>query len=161
MHIIIRPIVNTDNLAIAGMIRKVFIEYDAPKTGTVYSDPATDHLYELFQIPRSVFWIAWEGNEIAGCCGIYPTKDLPVNYAELVKFYIPQEYRGKGIGKELMQKCFNSAKEYGYTHLYLESLAQFSKAVSIYEKQGFISLAQPLGNTLHESCDIWMLKELQ
>jgi putative acetyltransferase len=156
----IRRIEKKDNLALAKMIRKVFEENDAPKKGTVYSDPITDNLYELFQTPGSILWVAKINNEIIGCCGVFPTNGLPVNCAELVKFYLSQDVRGKGIGKKLMQKSIQSAKDFKYTQLYLESLPQFSKAVSIYEKQGFEKLNQPLGNSGHITCNIWMLKKL-
>jgi putative acetyltransferase len=60
-----------------------------------------------------------------------------------------------------MQKCLHSAIEFGYSQLYLESLAHFPKAISIYEKQGFVKLNQPLGHSGHNSCNIWMIKELK
>ena len=158
---IIRHIQAKDNLSLAKIIRKVFEEHDAPQQGTVYSDPTTDNLYELFQTPKSILWVAEINNEIMGCCGVYPTNGLHKKCAELVKFYLSKDARGKGVGKELMQRCIHSAKEYGYTQLYLESLPQFSKAVSMYEKLGFVRLNQPLGDSGHKTCDIWMLKELQ
>jgi putative acetyltransferase len=48
----------------------------------------------------------------------------------------------------------------GYKRLYLESLPEFSKAVSMYEKFGFERLDKPLGSSGHTTCNIWMLKEL-
>lgn len=160
MEITIKQIEEKENVSTAKMIRDVFIELNAPQKGTVYSDPTTDHLYELFKTPKSIFFIAKIGEEVVGSCGVYPTEGLTENCAEIVKFYLSKNYRGKGIGKELMQKCFLSAKEFKYKQLYLESLTQFSKAVGIYESLGFIKLNEPLGNTGHNSCDIWMLKEL-
>jgi len=157
----IRPVEEKDNEALAGMIRKVFEEHDAPQKGTVYSDPTTDNLYLLFQTPRSVLWVAEMNGSTIGCCGVYPTKGLSVNYAELVKFYLCKEARGKGIGKELMERCIQSAKEFKYTQLYLESLPHFSRAVQMYEKQGFVRLDQPLGKSEHTACNIWMIKELK
>lgn len=157
----IRQVKESDNPHLSKMIRKVFEEHDAPKNGTVYSDPTTDHLYESFQTEKSVLWVAEDNNKILGCCGVYPTKGLPKQCAELVKFYLPKESRGKGIGKILMEKSINAAKEFGYTELYIESLPQFSKAVNMYEKQGFIQLKNPLGASGHTSCDIWMLKNLK
>jgi putative acetyltransferase len=156
----IRPVTPEDNPILARIIRRIFEEHDAPRQGTVYSDPTTDDLYGLFRAPGSVLWVAGHEGEVAGCCGIYPTEGLPEGYAELVKFYLAPSARGLGIGKELMEKCIESAKELGYTHLYLESLPEYDKAVSIYEKQGFISLDKPLGNSGHSGCNIWMYKKL-
>lgn len=159
-NIIIRKIREEDNLPVAKMIREVFEEHNAPQKGTVYSDPTTNNLFKLFQTFGSILLVAEIDSAITGCCGIYPTEGLNEDHAELVKFYLSQKARGKGIGKELFEQCIRLAKEFGYKKLYLESLPQFSKAVSIYEKQGFRKITQPLGNSGHTTCDIWMLKEL-
>ncbi len=98
--------------------------------------------------------------KIVGCCGIFPTENLPENCTELVKFYISENGRGKGIGKALLEKTIESAKELGYSQIYLESIPEFSTAVSIYEKQGFKFLEKPLGNSGHDGCNLWMLKEM-
>jgi putative acetyltransferase len=161
MELLIRQIKKKDNLALAMIIRDAFIEHNAPQFGTVYSDPTTDNLYDLFQTPKSILWVAELNHEIVGCCGVYPTKGLNEDCAELVKFYLSKEARGKGIGKELMQKCIRTAREFEYTQLYLESLPQFSKAVNMYEKEGFIRLIKPLLNSEHKTCNIWMLKDLK
>lgn len=156
----IRKVRESDIGSLAIMIRNVFDEFDAPKKGTVYSDPTTDNLYELFRIEKSVLWVAETDDGIVGCCGIYPTEGLPEHCAELVKFYLAKESRGKGIGKILMGKSIESAKEYGYSELYLESLPVFSNAIRIYKKQGFIQLDKPLGESGHSTCNIWMIKKL-
>ena len=160
-QIIIRKVKEEDNLLLAEMIRGVFEEHNAPKIGTVYSDPTTYTLYQLFRVNKSVLWVAEINTQIVGCCGIYPTKGLNKDTVELVKFYLSALSRGKGIGKKLMEQTVLSAIEFGYKNLYLESLPQFSKAVGMYEKQGFQKLNQPMANSGHSSCNIWMIKELK
>ena len=64
------------------------------------------------------------------------------------------------LGKQLMEQSMSWAKSHGYTQVYLESMPELTKAVSIYEKVGFKSLDGPLGNSGHDGCDIWMLKKL-
>jgi putative acetyltransferase len=156
----IRKVKEEDNLLLAKMIRKVFDEHNAPHEGTVYTDPTTDNLFKLFQIPKAVLWVAEIDKQPMGCCGVYPTPGLNSDCAELVKFYLSNEIRGKGIGKQLMEQCISSASEMGFKFLYIESMPEFAKAVSIYKKQGFKTLDAPLGNSGHSGCDIWMLKEL-
>jgi putative acetyltransferase len=117
-------------------------------------------LYSLFQTPKSQLWVAEAEDKIVGCCGIFPTENLPEGCTELVKFYISNEGRGKGIGRLLLEKTIETAQELGYSQIYLESIPEFSTAVSIYEKQGFQYLNQPLGNTGHDGCNLWMLKEM-
>lgn len=159
-NITIRKIQQSDNTSLAHIIKTVFEEYKAPQKGSVYSDPTTDHLFEMFQQERSVLWVAEMEKEILGCCGIYPTEGLPAHCAELVKFYISAKARGKGIGKALMQKSIGAAKQSGYSEIYLESFPVFSDAVSIYEKAGFELLDHPLGNSGHTACNIWMIKKI-
>ena len=155
-----RKVEKADNQALAGMIRKVFREHEAPQRGTVYSDPTTDDLYALFRKSRSVLWVA-ELNEVPeGCCGVYPTEGLEDNCAELVKYYLARSGRGQGIGRQLMERCIDSARSMGYEKLYLESMPHFSKAVRIYEKLGFRHLPGPLGNSGHTTCNIWMILDL-
>jgi putative acetyltransferase len=160
MSFILRKVVKGDNIALAHMIRNVFDEHRAPTEGTVYTDPTTDDLFGLFKKASSHLWVALIDDQIVGCCGIFPTLGLPDNCIELVKFYITKNARGLGIGKALMQECTEMAIASGYTHMYIESLPVFSKAVRIYEKQGFYALDKPMGQTGHSGCNIWMLKNL-
>lgn len=157
---IIRSIIPTDNIAIAKLIRQVFEEFDIAMPGTVYTDPSTDSLYELFQHPQSVYFIATYMDEIVGGCGLYPTDGLPEGYAELVKFYVHPQHRSQGLGITLMQKVFEAAAALQYTHLYLESFPQLNKALSLYNRAGFVAVDKPLGNSGHFACTIWMTKKL-
>lgn len=156
----IRPIESRDNEALAKVIRTALAEFGANKPGTVYFDPTTDALFELFRTPGSYYYVATIDEKVVGGCGIFPTENLPDGTCELVKLYVAKEARGTGLGKHLMEKSMNWAKENGYTQVYLESMPELSKAVSIYEKVGFRSLNQPLGNSGHCGCDIWMIKAL-
>jgi putative acetyltransferase len=160
LNIIFRIIEEKDNRELAALIRTVFREFKIDKPGTVYFDPTTDDLYSLFKITGSEYWIAEENEIIIGGCGVYPTPGLPEGCAELVKFYLAASYRGKGIGWQLMEKTFESAKKLGYRQLYLESLPELGKAISMYERAGFKNIPTQLGNSGHFGCNIWMLKDL-
>ena len=160
MDIVLRPIEEKDNKGIANLIRGVFMEFNIHRPGTVYFDPTTDNLFELFRARGSEYFIAEENKIIIGGCGVYPTPGLPEGCAELVKFYLSASNRGKGIGRQLMVKAFESAKKNGYRQLYLESLPELDRAISLYEKAGFKFINGPLGKTGHFGCNIWMLKDL-
>ena len=71
-----------------------------------------------------------------------------------------KDARGTGLGKQLLNTAMQWAKENGYTQVYLESMPELSKAVTIYENVGFQRINQPLGNSGHCGCDIWMVKTL-
>lgn len=161
MNIIIRALEEKDNLPLAELIRTVFREFKIDQPGTVYTDPTTDNLYELFKTPASKYWVAEEDEIITGGCGIFPTEGLPEGYAELVKFYLTPSTRGKGIGKKLLLKSISSAQNLGYKKLYLESFPELGNAVGMYKKAGFKMIQNPLGNSGHYSCTIWMVMDLK
>ena len=156
----IRKVSKSDNKHLADLIRAAFVEYDAPREGTVFSDPTTDNLYDLFQNKKSILWVAENDGEILGCCGIYPTDGLPKGCAELVKFYLLAKARGNGLGTQLMKQSIESAKELDYSEIYIETLPEFDNAVGMYERTGFEKLEKPLGDSGHTGCDIWMIKRL-
>jgi len=158
--ILIRKIELNDNEELATIVRSSLAEFGANKPGTVYFDDTTAHLYELFQHPGSIYYVAESEGKLLGGAGIYPSEGLPQQTAELVKMYLRAEARGQGLGKLLIQKCLEFARGFGYLQLYIETMPELRKAVSIYEKFGFEYLNGPLGNTGHFGCDVWMLKKL-
>ena len=160
MDIIFRQIEEKDNKEIADLIRTVFREFNIHRPGTVYFDPTTDNLFELFRASGSEYLIAEEDGIIIGGCGVYPTPGLPEGCAELVKFYLSASQRGKGIGWTLLEKSFDYAKKSGYRQMYLESLPELSRAITLYEKAGFRFIEGPMGKSGHFGCNIWMIREL-
>lgn len=158
--ITISNILPKHNTPLATIIRSALAEFKANKPGTVYFDPTTDTLYEVFKTPGSTYFIAEENGLLLGGCGIFPTANLPAGTCELVKLYLSPAGRGKGLGKLLMEKSMQAAKELGYTKIYLETMPELTIAVPLYEKLGFTYLPGPLGNSGHDGCSIWMIKTL-
>ena len=156
----IRPIEIKDNTGLAVIIRNSLAEFGANKPGTVYFDPTTDTLHELFQLPGSFYLVAEQGYQLLGGAGIFPSGGLPQGVCELVKMYLHKDARGKGLGRLLIDSCLQKAKKMGYKSVYLETMPELGKAVSIYEKFGFRYLNRPMGNTGHFGCDVWMVKDL-
>jgi putative acetyltransferase len=157
-NINIRKIEPSDNPHLALIIRNALAEFGANKPGTVFYDDTTDHLYELFQEPGSIYYVAERDAEIFGGAGIYPSTGLPEGTCELVKMYLKPATRGLGLGRKLIEQCLEFAKGFGYAQVYIETMPELRKALSVYEKFGFEYLNGPLGNTGHFGCDVWMLK---
>ncbi len=160
MNVTYRHLEKKDNKKIAGLIRSVFREFGVARPGTVYFDPTTDDLYSLFQTPGSIYWIAEDDGIIIGGCGIFPTQNLPEGCGEVVKLYLDASYRKLGIGRQLLEMSIESAKELGYKQLYLESLSELGKAISLYQKEGFKFIDHKMGDEGHFGCTIWMIKDL-
>ena len=157
----IRNIQASDNAQLAVIVRNTLTEFGANVPGTVFYDPTTDALFELFQTAKAVYFIVEREGKILGGGGIYPTEGLPPNTCELVKMYLLPEARGLGLGRLLMERCLEMAKQHGFDQVYLETLPELKLAVKVYEKFGFEYLSAPMGQTKHFGCGLWMLKLLQ
>jgi putative acetyltransferase len=158
--ILIRELAPGDNPELAGIIRNCLVEFGANKPGTVFFDPTTDDLYSLFQKQGSWYSVAEKEGKLLGGAGIYPSDGLPEDTCELVKMYLIPETRQIGLGRKLISLCLEKAREKGYRNVYLETLPELKQAVKVYEKFGFTHIPNPLGNTGHFGCNVWMIHQL-
>ena len=156
----IRKIKKEDNQAVAALIRAVFDELDIPKVGTAYEDPYLDLMFEEYNKPKSVYYVVEKDGIVVGSAGIAPLANEAVSICELQKMYFLPETRGIGIGAEMMEVCLQSAKNFGYEKCYLETMPFMLAAQKLYKKAGFEYISAPMGSTGHDSCPVWMLKEL-
>jgi putative acetyltransferase len=160
MKYILREIEPKDNLKIATVIRNVFEELDAPKVGTAYADPHLNTLFEVYQDENEIYFVVEKDEIILGGCGIGKLIDAEIKICELQKMYLAKEARGKGIAKELMQKCLTFAKQAGYDKCYIETLPFMKDAQKLYVKSGFTYIDGPMGSTGHNACDVFMIKKI-
>lgn len=84
---------------------------------------------------------------IVGTAGIEPVgkKDKVKHRAEF-GISIEKRYWGLGIGKDLLASCIECAKKAGYSQLELKVVAENERAISMYERAGFVECgANPRG----------------
>ena len=157
---IIRAIQQKDNAQIANVIRAVFHELDAPKVGTAYADPILDTLFEVYQTPRSNYYVVEKDGKVVGGCGIAPLENEDISVCELQKMYFAPEIRGTGYAEKIIEKCLEFAKTQNFELCYLETLSFMTTAQKLYKRIGFEHIDAPMGNTGHNSCEVWMTKKL-
>lgn len=158
--ITIREIQKQDNLEIAAIVRNVLMELGAPKVGTAYADPYLDTLFEVYAIPKAVYFVIEKDGKIIGGGGIMQLDNSEENICELQKMYLLPEGRGLGLGKLLIDNCIEKATEFGFESCYIETMTYMEAAQKLYKKVGFNYLDKQMGNTGHSSCQVWMLKKL-
>lgn len=157
---LIREIKEEDNQAVASLIRSVFDEMEIPKVGTAYEDPYLDLMFEEYNKPQSVYFVVENDGEIVGCAGIAPLENGDPEICELQKMYFLPKTRGLGIGTQMMEKCLEKARAFGFKKCYIETMPFMHAAQKLYKKSGFEYLDAPMGCTGHNSCPVWMLKVL-
>ena len=157
---LIRPINESDNKHIAVILRQVLIEMDIPRKGSAFEDPEIDKMYESYQSNRSIYFVVEENNKILGGAGINPLRDGDSDICELQKMYFHKSIRGRGIGNKIIELCLNFAVESNFKKCYIETMPNMVNAQKLYLRKGFNYINNPLGNTGHTACPIWMLKNL-
>ena len=156
----IRVIQKSDNAAIAKIIRDIFIEFKIDRPGTAYFDECLDYMSDYYLGQRSIYYVCFYNGRLIGGAGIHPTEGLPENCCELVKMYLLPEGRGKGLGQLLMKNCLEFAKFSLYNQIYLETVPELNRAISLYTSYGFRKTDKPLGSGKHYSCTIKMIRDL-
>jgi putative acetyltransferase len=157
---IIREIQKKDNPAIAAIVRDVLMEMGAPKVGTAYADPYLDSLFEVYTVPKSIYFVIEKDGKIIGGAGVMQLDNSDENICELQKMYLLPEGRGLGLGKSLIDNCIEKATEFGFESCYIETMTYMEDAQKLYKKIGFYNLDKQIGNTGHSSCQVWMFKKL-
>jgi putative acetyltransferase len=156
----IRKIRQGDNNRLAKIIRDTIIEFGLPETGTVFEDAMLDTLYEYYLQDKAVYFVLEAAGTVVGGAGIAALENYDGTICELQKMYFIPEVRGKGFGETMIEKCFEAARSFGYTHCYLETMPYMKAARKLYRRTGFKDISGPMGDTGHYSCSRWMIKEL-
>ena len=69
-----------------------------------------------------------------GCAGIRRMDSLT---AELKRMYVREEYRGRGLGRALLDRAIRLAKDLGYRRVRLDTMATMTRAIALYKAHGF------------------------
>ncbi len=151
----IRPIARTDDAGMARIIREVMIASGAGGEGFSITDPEVAAMSAAYGEPGKAYFVAESAGELLGGAGIGPLAGGEASVAELKKMYLVEAARGAGVGRMLLARCLDTARQMGYTRCYLETLSSMEAARRLYEAAGFVRLDAPMGCTGHHGCDRW------
>jgi ribosomal protein S18 acetylase RimI-like enzyme len=74
------------------------------------------------------------------------------------RLYVRPQFRGKNIGKLMVQKIITDAKEIGYSYMLLDTLPFLEKAIHIYKKFGFYTIDcynnSPMNTSIYMRLDL-------
>ncbi len=89
---------------------------------------------DKFYPPAGRFYLAQYEGDIAG---VGCLKQLDEGVGELQRMYVPPRFRGKGIGRAILNRLIDDARSIGYRRLKLESLEFLEAAHALYRSAGF------------------------
>ena len=95
-----------------------------------------------------------EQDKPIACSAIRPRTGQPETDAELKRLFVHEDYRGRGIGKDLFFASMSAAKDMGYASVVLETLPIMKKAKSLYQRYGFESIPAYFDNA-NESVEFY------
>jgi putative acetyltransferase len=157
----IRPILEKDNTKIEAVIKQVLRDFNVPEKGTALADNSLSNLYAYYQKPRAIYFVIENAQKnILGGAGIAQLDNCELPVCELQKMYFLPIVRGKGLGTRMMQMCLQKAKIFLFKGCYLETMPYMKAAQNLYTRSGFKYIDNPMGDTGHYSCPVYMYKEL-
>jgi len=131
----LRPANNGDCKKVTELVFNVLKEYNlkpAPESTDV--DIGDIEFYYFKQ--GGVFYVLEEKDgSIIGAYGLYPVNKQT---CELRKMYLHCSYRGKGLGKILLDSALLEARRIGFKRITLETASVLKEAIALYKSYGFM-----------------------
>ena len=75
----------------------------------------------------------------SGCVGLRPLP--PDGCCEIKRLYVPPAWRGRGLGKRLIDAILETAARIGYRDILLDTLPEMVEAITLYRRSGFEVIA--------------------
>ena len=157
----LRQIEARDDATMASIIRAVMPEFGATGSGFAINDPEVDWMSKAYAAPRSAYFVIERDGVVVGGGGVAPLVRGDGGTCELRKMYFLPEARSMGAGAAMMQRCLESARGFGFSQCYLETLSGMDAAMRLYERSGFRRIDAPLGDTGHGGCNTFYLLDLR
>lgn len=103
----------------------------------------------VYAPPRGRLLLALAGTEASGCIALRPLED---GVCEMKRLFVRSGFRGRGIGKLLVERIVQEARTIGYRKMRLDTLPSMQAAIGLYEGLGFVRCAAyyetPLAHTV-------------
>jgi len=84
--------------------------------------------------PNGRSFLARSNGELSGC-GAY--RKLSEGICEMKRLYVPDRFRGRGLGRKICQALIAAAREDGYRLMRLDTANLMTEAIAMYESIGF------------------------
>lgn len=88
---------------------------------------------EILDRPNAIYLVAGEGDRVIGYCGAY----LILDEGDINQVAVAPDYRGKGVGRQLLAGLLKRLEQAGAKAVTLEVRKSNAPAIALYEALGF------------------------
>ena len=151
----LRPANNKDCEKVASLLYEALKEYNL-KPDPVVTDADIKDIEHCYFERGGAFYVLEEvDGSIIGAYGLSPADKAT---CELRKMYLHGSYRGKGLGKLLLEDALSKARQMGFKKMTLETASVLKEAISLYKSYGFVEYRP---EHLSSRCDQAFILELE
>ena len=72
--------------------------------------------------------------------GCFAIRQLDEFYCELKRMYLRDEFRGRGVGNQMILLAIDQSTRLNYQYMRLDTLSSMTAAISLYRKYGFYDI---------------------
>ena len=102
--------------------------------GQGYGDEL-EHLQEKYAAPEGAIYILTADGEDIGCIAL---RKIDEKTCEVKRVFLQMAYRGKGLGRLMMERVIEDARRAGYREMVLDTLPIMKGACGLYDRMGFV-----------------------
>ena len=111
-----------------------------------------------YDLNKGAILLAYHENEVCGCIALQSLDDKEKAVCEMKRLYVRPAFRKLGIGKLLVDKILEVAREKGYKKMKLDTLKRLEAAIDLYKTYGFTTTQpyyqNPLGDVVYMEKDL-------
>ncbi len=128
----------------------------------MHGNSPAGHVHALaidgLKAPDVTFWSAWTDGQLCGCGAM---KNLSATTGEVKSMRTRSSYLRRGVGQAVLDEIVRTARQRGYSHLYLETGTgdAFAAAHALYLRNGFVWNG-PFGAYTATDFNVFMVKAL-
>lgn len=123
---------NKNKKQVINLLKNIFInlgfEFNLKKI-----DNDLENIREIYFKEHGKFWILTVDDRIIGTIALKPSD----GFYELKRFFILEEYRGKGYGNSALKYVLEYARQKGINKICLDAHNKLDVAIHLYRKYGF------------------------
>jgi ribosomal protein S18 acetylase RimI-like enzyme len=152
-------IVLADDRERIAQVRELFLEYATSLSFNLCFQSFEKELAELpgdYRSPGGTLLLALSDGQPAGCVALHALEE---GVCEMKRLYVRPQFRGSGVGSQLVRQLIESATAMGYQRMRLDTVAEeMQDALRMYQRLGFVEIPpyrdNPMPSALYLELDL-------